>query len=533
MGTFDTMPGMNWPGIEQTLRERVFGAVLEYRTAYDEFEPFLGKAPAAWELRCSGCGQTFCINKARDLHVSKLEFCPCCGRPVRATRWRTKPKEECSVLLKVLLRGEGREVWMRCWRVKLLVGGNDGAFVSGYEKHRFRFSDGSAVKWATKYDWDSDGWGWAEQKNTDCVNWNVNPYSSTVYAPVVYLDGCGLLDEDSDFSGTCIEYSAFQELLYYGENEMRGGPLEGYLALYAKHPIIEYLVKGGFALWADRYLEGCDKKEFRAVVNLRAKSPKKLLRGLTQADAKALRGHSVCVAATYRELRAAGVITIADDAAASYAHAVYENGRRYQKALAAAGDAAKLRRYLERQARRDGQSVRIMLHDYADYAEENMDDLGLQPGEFDAFPADLLAAHTRLTSRLKRKAKREFASQFRAVRRALRPVRWSSGGLFIRAVDSPFEIVREGEEQENCVAGYQKKHAGRGSYILLLRLKEYPRMPLYTVEWDARKNKVIQCRGFKNRRLAPETEEQKDEFLAAWTERNERLFREGKLSRAI
>ena len=533
---FIDLPEIDWEAVQRTLRERVFAAYLEYRTAIDEFDAFLGAEKPMWQLRCSGCGETFCMKKARDLHVSRLTHCPVCGKPVAAIRWRDRPKRMSQVLVKILQRGADRKVWMRCWRIELQIGG-DGAALSGYEKARFLFEDGAAYKWKTVCSQDTWKFEWKQTKRLSHENWNINMYKGTIFAPEVYLDECAIIDENDppDYSGTCIEYSAFERLLCYrSESDIVTGPIEEYLALYCKHPVAEYLMKCDFTYWIERYLYGCERTEFGKVVNLRAKKPKKLLKKLTLTEAKLLKNYKISVADEYQRLKEEGTIWEADVKAVLYAQAVGGNRNRYEYILrGSGGDGKKLRRYLERQAEKGNVSLSVAMGDYRDYMQENLEDLGLEPGTFDAFPGDLLEAHARLTSRLKRKEKSELRPEFRMRRRRLRPVCWEHGGLFIRPVDSPLEMVREGEQQQHCVAGYQSGHAEGKSYILLLRDREAPNAPLYTVEWSAKENRVIQCRGRRNRPLHPETEERKNQFLEAWVARNERLRAEGKLKDVI
>ena len=533
---FIDLPGIDWEGVQRTLRERVFPAYLEYRTAFDEFDAFLGKSKPFWELRCSGCGETFAMEKAKDLHVSRLEFCPRCGKPVKAIRWRDRTKRMSQVLVKILLRGADRKVWMRCWRIELMIGG-DGAALSGYEKARFLFEDGAANKWKTEWDREADDCRWVKKRRLTHENWNTNLYGYAMYAPEVYLDGCAIMEENEepDYSGTCIEYSAFDRLLSYrSDSDIVTGPIEEYLALYCKHPIVEYLVKGDLTSWIEQYLYGRCRAEFGRLVNLRAKKPKKLLKKLTMAEAKLLKNYKISVAAAYARLKDEGVIRETSEEAVRYTRAAGENWNRYEYILrGSGGDGKRLRSYLERQAKKGNVSISVAMGDYRDYLRENLDELGIAPGGFDVFPHDLLAAHARLTSRLKRKAKNELRPEFRMRRRRLRPVRWVHGGLFIRPVDSPLEMVREGEQQEHCVARYQSGHAEGKSYILLLRDREAPKAPLYTVEWNAKENRVIQCRGRGNRPLQPEIEERKNRFLEAWVARNDRLRTEGKLKDAI
>ena len=81
--------------------------------------------------------------------------------------------------------------------------------------------------------------------------------------------------------------------------------LTEYLALYCKYPAVEYLWKMGFGRWLrEREQGGGDY--FRRLVNLRAKEPKKLFRGLGKADVRLLRNETLSTAAKYSCLKRAG-----------------------------------------------------------------------------------------------------------------------------------------------------------------------------------------------------------------------------------
>ena len=528
---FDALPRIDWNAVEPVLRKRVFGAHLEYRTAMPEFD-WLFDSKSAWELRCSSCGEHWLMEKARGFAVSKLMHCPKCGRPVATHRWKTKKDSVQDVLIKFILRGDGRDVWIRCWRISLMIGGDDCAVAAGYEKARFLFRDGEAHKWQTTYDYHTGDYNWSEKRQITEEHWNTHPYSYTEFAPIAYFDGHVPFDKEyADFSGTCIEYSAFTEFLSWSPLlDCDAGNVEGYLALYCKHPNVEYLVKAGCTGWLEDYLKGNCRADFHKLINLRARKPKRLVKGLNFKEVQLLRHCSIPQALFYRELKETGAITTADNDARRYAMDVFTARGAYGRILDATGaDAKTVRRYLTRQSSRSGIRISSLIRDWDDHLRDNIEELGLAPGTFEMFPDDLRTAHLRLQRRLKRKAKTEYVPQFHHLRRRLRPVAWESGGMFIRAIRSPMEMVAEGERQNNCVAGYQQKHAERTTYILVLRAKVHPDTPLYTVEWDAKRNTVVQCRGAGNRSLDPATEEKKNAFMKAWTSRNERLFAEGKL----
>lgn len=87
--------------------------------------------------------------------------------------------------------------------------------------------------------------------------------------------------------------------------------------------------------------------------------------------------------------------------------------------------------------------------------------------------------------------------------------------MFIRPVDSVKEITLEGERQDNCVAGYAKRHAEGRTVIFVLRRANDPTKNWYTVELIPETLFVRQCRGYKNREATPEAQA----FVDAWVER--------------
>ena len=103
--------------------------------------------------------------------------------------------------------------------------------------------------------------------------------------------------------------------------------------------------------------------------------------------------------------------------------------------------------------------------------------------------------------------------KFRTQRHLLQWMRWKYKGMFIRPVDSAEEIVREGEEQNNCVAGYADRHADGKTIIMVLRRCSEPRKPWHTVEIDPATLKCRQCYAAHNRARTSEAAEFMDKYL--------------------
>lgn len=92
-------------------------------------------------------------------------------------------------------------------------------------------------------------------------------------------------------------------------------------------------------------------------------------------------------------------------------------------------------------------------------------------------------------------------------------MRWKYKGMFIRPIDSAEEIVREGEEMHNCVAGYADRHADGETIIMVLRRCSEPRTPWHTVEIDPKTLECRQCYAARNHEREPEAAEFMERYL--------------------
>ena len=263
-------------------------------------------------------------------------------------------------------------------------------------------------------------------------------------------------------------------------------------------------MKHGFIFWL-RERESRGGAIFNRLINLRADSPKKLFRGLDRADLRVLLNTKVSLGSAlfYRELRRAGAGRADKDSVffATRASAVLYDFSQFSALCADFGQTPKeVRKYIERQARRADQTLHAALVELRDYREQ-LDRLGLDGGRL---PPDLHEAHMRLTRREAQLKHHTENAKFRARRHLLRWMKWRHGGCFIRPVDSAEEIVREGEEQNNCVASYAGRHANGKTIIMVLRLCSAPSRSWHTVEIDPKTLGCVQCYAQGNRRQTPE-----------------------------
>lgn len=366
---------------------------------------------------------------------------------------------------------------------------------SGREVSRIVFYEGGAKRW--KFDFMDNV---RPVKRIAMPRWQYGCYGGA-YPSYLAIDS-------AELRGSCLEYSCLDSANYALED------LAAYLALYCRYPAaVEHLVKRGFIFWL-RERENRGGALFQRLINLRADSPKKLFRGLDRADLRVLLDAEASLGSAlfYRELRRAGAGRVDKDSVffAMTASAVLHEFSQFSALCADFGESPKeVRKYIERQARRADQTLHAALVELRDYREQ-LDRLGLDGGKL---PPDLHEAHARLSERERRLLKRGKNEKFRTRRRLLAWMKWKWGGMFIRPIDSAEEIVREGEEQDNCVAGYANRHADGKTIIMVLRKCSEPRKPWHTVEIDPKTLECRQCYAAHNHKREPDAAEFMERYL--------------------
>lgn len=497
MYNVDDMPPIDGGELEQLIDEHV--QHMEYlffrRNPGDDLDPFLGHEDG-YECFCTRCREHF-VRPLKEGPASHWGFCPVCHGAVTPKRWggeNAKFLAAEAFLFSFFLRGRGREVWL----VSLQVRMNPRFLESKYcarEVSRIVFFEGGAKRW--KFDFMDNV---RLVKRIAMPRWQFGCYGGA-YPSFLAINSVEL-------RGSCLEYSCLDSANYALED------LASYLALYCRYPAaVEHLVKRGFIFWL-RERESRGGALFQRLINLRADSPKKLFRGLDRADLRVLLAAKASLGSAlfYRELRRTGAGRADKDSAffAMTASAVLHDFSQFSALCADFEQTPKeVRKYIERQARRADQTLHAALVELRDYREQ-LDRLGLDGGRL---PPDLHEAHMRLTRREVRLKNCESNEKFRARRHLLRWMKWRHSGCFIRPVDSLEEIVKEGELQDNCVAGYAADHAVGRTIIMVLRKCREPRMPWHTVEIDPETLECRQCYVAHNRRRTPEAAAFMDKYL--------------------
>ena len=450
----------------------------------DELDWVLGETDD-YECFCTACQEHFAVGRKRGPAKHWTE-CPKCGHRVTPRQWRQGGAcESIGFALHFFQRGEGRVVWISSVQVTMNRHFTESKY-EGFEYARYCLFDGGARKWTRGRDYCTGEHPWTPVKVMKLKHW----------APAFgwRCDDCWALPTADELAGSCLEYAQVEQA-YAALDD-----LTGYLALYCKHPAVEYIWKMGFGGWLREREQGGGTL-FRRLVNLDARDTKRLFPRLDKADLRLMRKRtpSLAAAVRYQELRLAGAIQ-ADEAGLDFARQSVDFDLR---ALAGGADVTvrELKKYICRQGGRAG--IRAALVELRDYHEQ-LDRLGL---DGDRLPRDLHEAHARLSERERRLMNREKNEKFRTRRHLLAWMKWKWNGMFIRSVDSAEEIVREGEEQNNCVAGYAERHADGRTIIMVLRKCSEPRVPWHTVEIDPETLACRQCYAAHNRARTPEAAE--------------------------
>lgn len=493
----DDMPPIDGGELEQLIDEHAPHSefLLFRRNPGDDLDPFLGHEDG-YECFCTSCRGHF-VRPLKEGPASHWVFCPVCHDAVTPKRWgdgNAKFLAAEAFLFSFFLRGRGREVWLVSMQVRMNPRFLESKY-SGREVSRIVFYEGGAKRW--KFDFMDNV---RPVKRIAMPRWQYGCYGGA-YPSYLAIDS-------AELRGSCLEYSCLDSANYALED------LAAYLALYCRYPAaVEHLVKRGFIFWL-RERENRGGALFQRLINLRADSPKKLFRGLDRADLRVLLDAEASLGSVlfYRELRRAGAGRADKDSVffAMTASAVLHEFSQFSALCADFGESPKeVRKYIERQARRADQTLHAALVELRDYREQ-LDRLGLDGGQL---PPDLHEAHARLSERERRLMNREKNEKFRTRRHLLAWMRWKYKGMFIRPVDSAEEIVREGEEQNNCVAGYATRHADGKTIIMVLRKRSEPRKPWHTVEIDPATLECRQCYAAHNHKRTPEAAEFMDKYL--------------------
>jgi hypothetical protein len=159
-------------------------------------------------------------------------------------------------------------------------------------------------------------------------------------------------------------------------------------------------------------------------------------------------------------------------------------------------------KYVLKQMQRPG-SNRIyssdmqVLKDWEDYLTDCLQlEMDLQSSAV-KYPNNLHAAHQKTMKKVKFKEDKELNEKVKGLYLTLKKqYSYETNNFIVRPIRDTAEIFTEAKALSHCVGGYVKQHAAGQVVILVVRRKEEPDKPFYTVEIAGQT--VRQCRGYKN-----------------------------------
>lgn len=322
---------------------------------------------------------------------------------------------------------------------------------------------------------------------------------------------------NSDNSYTVLNRKAIKDswMRYCCCDKYNGDLFISYLALYTKHPNIEYLMKAGYdSLISSEPLSYYWGERFRLTINinidLKSNNLLKMLR-LNRTEFKLLRGSEryytnyIAWRTEYPSYRPDELLGIAKKFGCEFGMVKEITDMTGLRLMRIAS-------YLSGQ--------HIAPRDYLDYIRQCRD---LQYDLNDtaiALPRNFAAMHTRLSNIIEYVHDDEVSELFALNYEPRRELEYANGEYFVRQPHSLGEITAEGKLLNHCVGGYARRHAEGKLTILFIRKSNDPENPLYTMELS-NTGRIVQVRGRAN---CTPTEEAKA-FIRQYKQHIDEIFR--------
>ncbi|MCR5167085.1 MAG: PcfJ domain-containing protein, partial [Oscillospiraceae bacterium] len=357
----------------------------------------------------------------------------------------------------------GNELFARCFhrysRGKVII-----------ERQRYVFAKDGCVRYGK-----DDGESWTIRKE---------------FREPVFYQCCSGFNMDNSYSllnidavkESCMKYSCVGMYI----DDCRGGLIFEYLRIYCRHRNLEYLMKAGYGPFA--VVEGCNGYwggqcylHENPEINWKSNDLLKML-GISRSEFKALEGQEKLFSKykIYREIypdySPGELIMMAK---------VYGYSRNVPKQLSekAGLKPRRITQYLY--------SNDISPNCYRDHVEHCLK-LGYDLSDTAiSLPHNFEAMHERTSEALRliemerlakdnQRSEKEYCCTLYAEYTAR--FEYRSGKYEIVVPRGAWDIVREGADQHNCVAGYAERHLKGRTIILFLRKKEFPGLSFGTLE---------------------------------------------------
>ena len=293
----------------------------------------------------------------------------------------------------------------------------------------------------------------------------------------------------------------------------------GYLNLYLKHRNIENLITSNMAKFVDYKLRDTIQSYYSTspvisrVKGIKWKEVKPhLMLGLTKEELRFIKKEHWAneLIDYFITMKPYGMVI--EDAPVLYkrvSKTLAEDLAKYEKNLMRAV------RYVDKQQKADKVAKDLIsvscLKDYWEMASKRGVDLS---NEDIRYPHRLRKAHDDEVRLIEVNENPKLNEPFKKRYKALKKFCFEFEDLCIHPAESEREMILEGKILNHCVSSYASQHANGKTSIFFIRHKEYPEEPYFTLEFNFKKMRVVQNRGFKNCDRTAEVKRFEKEWLS-------------------
>lgn len=115
------------------------------------------------------------------------------------------------------------------------------------------------------------------------------------------------------------------------------------------------------------------------------------------------------------------------------------------------------------------------------------------------YPSKFMEVHTRYAMLIEEEKDKTVYSKFESVIKSFATINsFQTERFIVRLAQSPAELRAEGKILNHCVGGYADRVCKGNCLIFFIRNIEEPEIPFYTLEYDPKRNEIVQCRGYRN-----------------------------------
>lgn len=449
--------------------------------------------------RCYLCGQEVRAYWQR-FRQNELVRCPNCGRAVLCTLEGGAAYRSDFVgnIVTVQKGTNGETVFFRQWQLQRDPSAQWES-IEPYLKETVRY----AIRGRHTAKWQREGkdnyyMHTERYELPDWTRWRGN----AIYDGSYFFCTAGI---EAALSGTAMQYA--DSAGYLAEDRRNKNPIY-FLEYHQKYPVIEFLWKNGYRQIVHRKICGADRENRNAIYWQRTKLKecfKFPLRFLRLQAPEAWTLDDVARLNTLWKIRGEG---LKEREIMQFLSMKSVGASDIQAALPYAS-VTKILHYIERQTMRQAAGfvqgnawdkppqAGEIAHTYRDYLQECTQlHFDLTQREI-LFPPDLDAAHERTMAQISFEKNKADQEKFQKAVDRLEKYAWENGDFLIRPAREQKELADEGTALHHCVGGYIKRMADGETAIFLLRRRDAPEQPYFTLELQNKK--IVQCRTEHNK----------------------------------